>query len=73
MSVEFVWWGSSELLDRLSLPDNAGRVMFWFGSVCAAQGEDFIKSTNGYPTGRTAMTRQGLELRLFDDLCRSKS
>lgn len=32
MKVEFVWWGSSELLDLLSLPDNAGRVLFWFGS-----------------------------------------
>ena len=31
MSVEFVWWGSSELIDLLSLPANAGRMMFWFG------------------------------------------
>jgi len=32
MTVEFVLWGSSELLDMLSLLSNAGRVMFWFGS-----------------------------------------
>ncbi len=32
MTVEFVLWGSSELLDLLSLPHNTGRVMFWFGS-----------------------------------------
>ncbi|MCY4437750.1 MAG: NACHT domain-containing protein [Chloroflexi bacterium] len=30
MNVEFVWWGSSELLDRLSLPEHFGRVYFWF-------------------------------------------
>lgn len=32
MAVDFVWWGSSELLDMLSLPANAGRVLFWFGT-----------------------------------------
>lgn len=32
MAVEFVLWDSSELLNRLSLPCNAGRVLFWFGS-----------------------------------------
>jgi hypothetical protein len=32
MNVEFIWWGSSELLDLLTLPQNAGRVLFWFGS-----------------------------------------
>jgi len=32
MSVEFVWWGDSELLTRLSLEAHAGRVRFWFGS-----------------------------------------
>ena len=30
MNVEFVWWGSSELLDRLSQPEHVGRVYFWF-------------------------------------------
>ena len=29
--VEFVWWGSSELLERLSRPESVGRVLFWFG------------------------------------------
>ena len=28
---EFVWWGSSELLDRLARAENIGRVFFWFG------------------------------------------
>ena len=31
MNVEFVWWGSSELLDFLSRPEHIGRVYFWFG------------------------------------------
>ena len=30
-SVEFCWWGSSELIERLSTEDHAGRVSFWFG------------------------------------------
>ena len=30
MSVEFVWWGSSELLDKLANPQHIGRVHFWF-------------------------------------------
>jgi hypothetical protein len=30
MTVEFVYWGSSELLERLVLPQHAGRVRFWF-------------------------------------------
>ena len=30
MSVEFIWWGSSELFDRLSRPEHIGRVFFWF-------------------------------------------
>ena len=29
--VEFVWWGSSELLDMLSSPENTRKVSFWFG------------------------------------------
>ena len=31
MCVEFVWWGSSELLERLSRSEHIGRVYFWFG------------------------------------------
>lgn len=30
MATEFVWWGSHELLERLSLPQHVGRVNFWF-------------------------------------------
>jgi hypothetical protein len=29
-TVEFVWWGSSEMLDRLARTENVGRVRFWF-------------------------------------------
>ena len=31
MHVQFVWWGSSELVDRLSRNENIGRRYFWFG------------------------------------------
>ena len=31
MTVEFVWWGSAELLDRLSHNENIGRRFYWFG------------------------------------------
>ena len=31
MNVEFVLWGSSELLDRLSQNEHIGRRLFWFG------------------------------------------
>ena len=31
MNVEFVWWGSSELIDRLSHEEHVGRRFFWFG------------------------------------------
>lgn len=31
MDVEFVWWGSSELRERLSRPQHMGRLYFWFG------------------------------------------
>lgn len=31
MRVEFVWWGSSELLNRLSQNEHIGRRLFWFG------------------------------------------
>ncbi len=30
MAVEFAYWGSSELLERLSSPEHIGRVRFWF-------------------------------------------
>lgn len=30
MKVEFVWWGSTELLEVLHKPAHAGRVRFWF-------------------------------------------
>jgi hypothetical protein len=30
MAVEFIYWGSHELLERLSRPEHAGRVRFWF-------------------------------------------
>ena len=29
--MEFVWWGSSELIDRLSRNEHVGRRLFWFG------------------------------------------
>ena len=32
-SVEFVWWGSSELIDLLSKQTECGRLLFWFGEV----------------------------------------
>lgn len=31
MDVEFIWWGSSELMDRLTQPQHVGRLRFWFG------------------------------------------
>ncbi len=30
MTVEFVYWGSHELLERLARPENVGKVRFWF-------------------------------------------
>jgi hypothetical protein len=30
MTVEFVYWGSHELLERLAYPQHVGRVRFWF-------------------------------------------
>jgi hypothetical protein len=33
MLVEFVYWGSSDLLDRLARPENVGRVRFWFDAA----------------------------------------
>ena len=30
MDVEFEWWGSSELIERLSEPDHIGRRYYWF-------------------------------------------
>ena len=32
MTVEFVFWGSHELLERLSRGEHGGRARFWFGS-----------------------------------------
>ena len=29
-TIEFVWWGSSEMLERLTRTENVGRVRFWF-------------------------------------------
>ena len=29
--VDFVWWGASELLERLAHPEHVGRAFFWFG------------------------------------------
>ena len=29
-TVDFVWWGSSELIERLARSENIGRVFFWF-------------------------------------------
>ena len=31
MCVEFIWWGSSELIERLSKNEHIGRRYFWFG------------------------------------------
>ena len=31
INVKFVWWGSSELIDRLSREEHTGRRFFWFG------------------------------------------
>ena len=33
MSVEFSYWGGSELLERLTKPEHAGRVRFWFDAI----------------------------------------
>lgn len=33
MSVEFVWWGSHEMLEKLSSPANAGLARFWFDAA----------------------------------------
>ena len=30
MTVEFIYWGSHELLERLARPEHIGRVRFWF-------------------------------------------
>ena len=32
MQVEFVWWGASELVARLSQPQQIGRLYYWFGN-----------------------------------------
>ncbi|MCY4109706.1 MAG: ATP-binding protein, partial [Chloroflexi bacterium] len=33
MDVEYVWWGSSELIERLSQNEHIGRRYFWFGGT----------------------------------------
>ena len=33
MMVDFAYWGSSELLERLSSPEHIGRLRFWFGTT----------------------------------------
>ena len=33
MSVEFVWWGSHEMLEKLASPNNAGLARFWFDAA----------------------------------------
>ena len=33
MNVEFVWWGGSELIERLSQPAHIGRIFFWFNDL----------------------------------------
>ena len=33
MTVEFTYWGSSELLERLTRPEHVGRVRFWFDAT----------------------------------------
>ena len=33
MTVEFVYWGSSELLERLTKPEHTGRARFWFDAT----------------------------------------
>ena len=32
MQVEFTWWGASELAERLSQPQQIGRLYYWFGN-----------------------------------------
>ena len=32
MQVEFMWWGTSELVERLSQPQQIGRLYYWFGN-----------------------------------------
>ncbi len=44
MCVEFCWWGSSELIKRLSSEDHAGRVAFWLGDHGRFSIEWFQKS-----------------------------
>ena len=33
MSVEFIWWGSHEMLHKLARPDNSGLARFWFDAA----------------------------------------
>jgi hypothetical protein len=43
MTVEFIWWGSSELIERLSKEQHAGRFEFWFGDD-RRFGQDWFKN-----------------------------
>ena len=38
MTVEFIYWGSHELLERLARPRHVGRVRFWFDVRCLDAG-----------------------------------
>ena len=48
MSVEFVWWGSSELIARLNKPEQAGAVRYWFDR--AVLDDEWFTSRLGYAT-----------------------
>ena len=38
MNVNFVWWGSSELIERICTIEHIGRLLFWFGQRGFDQG-----------------------------------
>ena len=42
MDVEFVLWGASEMVDRLTRPENAGLVRYWFDA--SAFGSDWFRA-----------------------------
>jgi hypothetical protein len=37
MTVDFVWWGSHEMLDRLAQTSSAGLARFWFDALSRAE------------------------------------
>ena len=43
MAVDFIWWGSSELITRLSRDEHAGRLLFWFHDR-AVFGEEWLRN-----------------------------